>query len=69
MIKCKSENLAQILGGQNWAVTNLPHLQESRPEIPRVEKERERGQESTPLTRIFLALSATQEVSVRNHSS
>ena len=38
MIKCKSENLAQILGGQNWAVTNLPHLQESRPEIPRVEK-------------------------------
>ena len=31
MIKCKSENLAQILGGQNWAVTNLPHLQEFRP--------------------------------------
>ena len=29
--------------GQNWAVTNLPHLQESCPEIPRVEKEQERG--------------------------
>ena len=42
MIKGKNENLAQILGGQNWAVTILPHLQESRPEIPRVEKERER---------------------------
>ena len=56
MIKCKSENLAQILGGQNWAVTNLPHLQESRPEIPRVEKERERGRKSTPLTGSFLLL-------------
>ena len=34
--KAKSENLAQILGYQIWAVTNLPPLQESRPEIPRV---------------------------------
>ena len=32
----KSENLAQILGYQTGAVTNLPPLQESRPEIPRV---------------------------------
>ena len=34
--KAKSENLAHILGYQIWAVTNLPPLQESRPEIPRV---------------------------------
>ena len=34
--KTKSENLAHILGYQFWAVTNLPPLQESRPEIPRV---------------------------------
>ena len=34
--KAKSENLAHILGHQIWAVTNLPPLQESRPEIPRV---------------------------------
>ena len=38
MMQCKAkrENLAQILGYQNWFVTNLPPLQESRPEIPRV---------------------------------
>ena len=48
-MKSKSENLAQILGGQNWAVTNLPHLQESCPEIPRVEKERDRGRNTTTL--------------------
>ena len=38
MMQCKaeSENLAHILGYQIWAVTNLPPLQESRPEIPRV---------------------------------
>ena len=34
--KTKSENLAHIFGYQIWAVTNLPPLQESRPEIPRV---------------------------------
>ena len=34
--KSKSENLAHILGYQIWAVTNLPPLQKSRPEIPRV---------------------------------
>ena len=34
--KTKSEKLAHILGYQFWAVTNLPPLQESRPEIPRV---------------------------------
>ena len=34
--KAKSENLAHILGYQIWAVTNLPPLQESRHEIPRV---------------------------------
>ena len=34
--KAKRENLAHILGFQIWAVTNLPPLQESRPEIPRV---------------------------------
>ena len=34
--KAKSENLAHILRYQFWAVTNLPPLQESRPEIPRV---------------------------------
>ena len=56
--------------GSNFVVPyKLPHLQESRPEILSVEKERERRQESTPLTRIFLALSATQEVSFHNHSS
>ena len=54
MIKCKNENLAQILGGQNWAVTNLPHLQESRPEIPRVERERERGRNMTTLVFNYL---------------
>ena len=37
--KAKSENLAHILGYQNWAVINLPPLQESRPEIPRVGRE------------------------------
>ena len=31
--KAKSENLALILGYQFWAVTTLPPLQESRPEI------------------------------------
>ena len=38
MMQCKekSENLAHILGYPIWAVTNLPPLQESRPEIPRV---------------------------------
>ena len=36
LCKAKSENLAHILGYQIWAVTNLPPLQESRPEIPRV---------------------------------
>ena len=68
MIKCKSENLALILGGQNWAVTNLPHLQESRPEIPRVERERREHEtpvfdkllgcqlQSTPLIGSFLLL-------------
>ena len=42
MMQCqaKSENLAQILGYQIWAVTILPPLQESRPEIPRVGRER-----------------------------
>ena len=42
MMQCqtKSENLAHILGYQSGAVTNLPPLQESRPEIPRVGKER-----------------------------
>ena len=30
------------------AVTNLPNLQESRPEIPRVEREREVNDESLP---------------------
>jgi hypothetical protein len=52
--------------GQNWAVTNLPHLQESRPEIPRVEIERREHEtpgfdkllgcqlQSTPLTGSFL---------------
>ena len=35
-MKRKSENLAHILGYQTGAVTNLPPLQESRPEIPRV---------------------------------
>ena len=34
--KAKTENLAQILGYQIWAVIILPPLQESRPEIPRV---------------------------------
>ena len=34
--KAKSKNLAQILGYQTGAVTNLPPLQESRPDIPRV---------------------------------
>ena len=34
--KAKSENFTHILGYQIWAVTNLPPLQESRPEIPRV---------------------------------
>ena len=34
--KAKSENSTHILGFQIWAVTNLPLLQESRPEIPRV---------------------------------
>ena len=34
--KAKSESLAHILGYQIWVVTNLPPLQESRPEIPRV---------------------------------
>ena len=33
--------------GQSWAVTILPHLQESRPEIPRVEKS-EREDENLP---------------------
>ena len=36
--KSKSENLAHILGCQTGAVTILPPLQESRPEIPRVEE-------------------------------
>ena len=31
--KPESENLAHILGYQIWAVTILPPLQESRPEI------------------------------------
>ena len=39
-VKRKSENLAHILGYQTGAVTNLPTLQESRPEIPRVEGDR-----------------------------
>ena len=39
LCKAKSENLAHILGYQFWAVTNLPPLQESRPEIPRVGRE------------------------------
>ena len=34
--KAKSENFTHNLGYQFWAVTNLPPLQESRPEIPRV---------------------------------
>ena len=34
----KSENLVQILQYQKWAVTILPPLQESRPEILRVGK-------------------------------
>ena len=45
--KAKSENLAHILGYQIWAVTNLPPLQESRPEIPRVG--RGRRENMTPL--------------------
>ena len=48
-MKSKSENLAQILGGQIWAVTILPHLQESRPEIPSVEREGERARNMTTL--------------------
>ena len=36
----QSENLVQILQYQTGAITNLPPLQESRPEIPRVEGER-----------------------------
>ena len=32
-VQCKSENLVQILQYQVGAVTNLPPLQESRPEI------------------------------------
>ena len=38
--KAKSEKFTHILGYQIWAVTNLPPLQESRPEIPRVGKGR-----------------------------
>ena len=38
-VQWKSENLAHILGHETGAVTNLPLLQESRPEIPRVERE------------------------------
>ena len=38
MIERKSENLVQILQYQVGAVTNLPPLQESRPEIPKHEK-------------------------------
>ena len=55
MMQCqsKSENLAQILGYQIWVVTNLPPLQESHPEIPRVG--RERREPCQPLTStIFL---------------
>ena len=69
--------------GQNWAVTNLPHLQESRPEIPRVEKSeiedetwdtclRQASWLSTPIYPTYRKLSSTQrstqEVSVRNNS-
>ena len=35
----KSENLVHILQYQKWAVTILPPLQESRPEILRLRKE------------------------------
>ena len=46
--KTKSQNLAHILGYQIWAVTNLPPLQESRPEIPRVGRgKREEGNMAT----------------------
>ena len=70
-MKRKNENLAQILGVKTGAVTILPHLQESRPEIPRIERERESGRnmmtpvsdkllgfqlQSTPLTGSFLLL-------------
>ena len=48
-MQSKSENLAQIFGYQTGAVTNLPPLQESRPEIPRVEGGR--GENMT--TRVF----------------
>ena len=66
--------------GQNWAVTILPHLQESRPEIPRVEKSeiedetwdtclRQASWLSTPIYPTYRKLSSTprstQEVSVR----
>ena len=52
--KTKSENLAHILGYQIWAVTNLPPLQESRPEIPRVG----RGMKETrqPLTSTIFSI-------------
>ena len=46
--KAKSENLAHILGYQIWAVTHLPPLQESRPEIPRVGRgKKEKGNTTT----------------------
>ena len=52
--KTKSENLAHILGYQIRAVTNLPPLQESRPEIPRVG----RGKRETwqPLTSTIVSI-------------
>ena len=52
--KAKSEKLAHILGYQFWAVTNLPPLQESRPEIPGVG----RGKRETwqPLTSTIFSI-------------
>ena len=52
--KAKSENLSHILGYQIWDVTNLPPLQESCPEIPRVG----RGKRETwqPLTSTIFSI-------------
>ena len=73
----KGENLAHILRYQIWAVTNLPPLQESRPEIPRVGRgKREEGNTTTlnfndrldPTTIFLVAEGKTTSVTCRRES-
>ena len=66
--KAKSENLAQILGYQNWAVTNLPPLRESRPEIPRVGRGMRETRQPLASTIFSIPRQVEQQIKSKEHA-